>query len=175
MPDLTLEQAAKAVGASPNSVRTWTKSDPRLQKAVTRKGRGLAFDAAALKALRAVKAERYASAGPALRAAWAARAAGKGNPKRSAAVAQGRKTKPATTKPRRRSGGGKSDSPKKPRAFATAIRLKRPAATLDTVLAGLRRTLEQSTRDAQERLRQALRSVLMEQRSLIDRALKELG
>lgn len=180
MPELSLDQAAAKVGSSPNSVRQWAKTDPKLKKAVKRKGNRAIFDDAALRVLADVKAERYKAASPALRAAWAARAAGKGKGKAAAKP----KTKKTASKKQPKATSPANAAPAKPttkkrRSKAMPIKAKSAAApapsSLEALLAVLRQTIEKSTQEAQDKLRTAVRSVLLQQRDLIDRALKELG
>ena len=182
MPDLNLDQAAKKVGASPNSVRTWAKTDARLRTLVKKAGRGLVFNEAAMKALAEMKAARYAAVSPALRAAWAARAAGKGKatPK---AKAKAKTTKTASKKKTKATSPAKAapakPATKKRRAKVMPIKAKSVAApapsSLEALLGFLRQTIEKSTQEAQDKLRNAVRSILLQQLALIDRALKELG
>src|SRR5688572_29520027 len=85
--ELTVSEAAVAVGASAAAVRNWMKQEPKLKKAIRRQEDVWIFDAAAVKVLREIRERRFKNAPASLKQAWAERKAGAGKRKAKASPA----------------------------------------------------------------------------------------
>lgn len=183
--NLTIAEAAKAVGFTPNTIRKWIKSDKALAKATRKKDRKHLLPPAAMARLKKLAAATKRTASPALLKAWAARKAQAGKTARKSAKksapgkvrkAAPRKAGPPTAAPRRTKVHRVALRRRKTRARkvrkTAAIRLPGSVQdALNQIAASVGKAVDQSTVELKSRLR----SILLAQRNLIDKALKELG
>lgn len=132
--ELTVSEAATAVGASAAAVRNWMKQEPRLKKALRRQDEVWIFDATAVKILKEIREKRFKNAPASLQQAWAKRKAGAGKPRAAAAkkAAPGKRVAKASRKAAAK--GGKAVNPGLEKAWAA--RRRNAAARRAAVAAG---------------------------------------